>query len=115
MTIYIILIVISLLSIILFRRYFPVRGVPCKMSGHDQTRTVVLDIRDYNINTNQNQSDLRIPYAYLKRFVQEIPNRTLHVIANDRLELNLGLRYLKSKGYQVTSYHLSDCGCGEKE
>ncbi|MFS0672598.1 sulfurtransferase [Ornithinibacillus contaminans] len=112
---YFILIVGSLLCIMLYRRYFPVRGIPCKMSGHDKTSTVVLDIRDYNIETNHNQSDMRIPYAYLKRFVQEIPHQTLHVIANDRLELNLGLRYLRSKGYQVASYHISNCPCREKE
>lgn len=35
----------------------------------------------------------------------------INVIANDRLELNLGLRYLRSKGYQVASYYISNCPC----
>ncbi|GGA72070.1 hypothetical protein GCM10008025_14860 [Ornithinibacillus halotolerans] len=117
MNTYIILIVSSLLCIMLYKRYFPVLGIPCKKSGHDKTSTVVLDIRDYNIDVNQsqNRSDMRIPYAYLKRFIQEIPHQKIHVIANDRLELNLGLRYLRSKGYQVASYQLSNCPCREKE
>ena len=116
MSTYLILIVTFLLvCIILYRRYFPVLGIPCKKSGHDKASTVVLDIRDYNIDVNHNQSDMRVPYAYLKRFIQEIPNEKLHVIANDRLELNLGIRYLSNKGYHVTSYQISSCPCSGKE
>jgi hypothetical protein len=116
MSTYIIIIVVGLLlSIIVYKRYFPVLGIPCEKVGHDKTSTVVLDIRDYNIDTNQNQSDLRIPYAYLRRFIEEVPNQRLHVIANDRLELNLGLRYLLKKGYQIASYQINNCPCTDKE
>lgn len=104
-----------LLCILLYRRYFPVRGIPCKITGHDKTSTVVLDIRDYNMDTNQDQTSMHIPYAYLKRFVVEIPHQTVHVIATDRLELNLGLRFLRSRGYKVVSYQISNCPCREKE
>ncbi|MEN2767996.1 sulfurtransferase [Ornithinibacillus xuwenensis] len=114
-TYFIVIVVGLLLCIMLYRRYFPLVGIPCKKTGHDKTSTVVVDIRDYNIGMGNHPSDLRIPYAYLKRFIQEIPNRKLHVIANDRLELNLGVRYLVSKGYQVDSYQLSNCSCGNKE
>nr|WP_318281014.1 sulfurtransferase [Paenibacillus bovis] len=72
---------------------------------------VILDIRDYNVEAHHQQSDIRIPHAYLKRFINEIPNQKLHVIANDRLELNLGLRFLLSKGYRVSSYQISNCPC----
>lgn len=104
-----------LISIMFYRRYIPVLGIPCKKTGHDKTSTVVLDIRDYTIDDNQNLSDMRIPYAYLRRFIQEVPNKKIHVIANDRLELNLGVRYLLKKGYHVASYQLNDCPCTDKE
>ncbi|WP_010096380.1 hypothetical protein [Ornithinibacillus scapharcae] len=115
MSTYIIVLVSSLLCIMVYKRYYPVQGIPCKKLGHDKTNTVVLDIRDYNIDVNQTPSDVRIPYAYLKRFMQEIPNQQLHVIASDRLELNLGVRYLVSKGYNVASYYISNCPCRDKE
>ncbi|MCH1624409.1 sulfurtransferase [Fredinandcohnia sp. SECRCQ15] len=79
------------------------------------SNTVVLDIREYNIDVNHNESDLRIPFSYLKRFNQEIPNEKLHVIANDHLELNLGIRFLLSKGYHIASYQISNCPCRGKK
>lgn len=114
-TYFILIVVVLLLCIMLYKRYFPVLDIPCEKIGHDKTSAVVLDIRDYNIDVNHIKSDMRIPYAYLKRFNGEIPNEKLHVIANDRLELNLGVRYLVSKGYHVASYQLSSCPCGNKE
>lgn len=115
MSTYFILMIVLLLCIMLYRRHFPVLGIPCLTIGDDKLGSVVLDLRDYNIDVNHNQSDFRVPYAYLKRFIQEIPYQQLHVIANDRLELNLGVRYLKSKGYRVVSYQLSNCPCKGKE
>lgn len=115
MSTYLILAVVGILLCgILYKRYFPVLGIPCEKIGHDKASTVVLDIRDYNIDANHNQSEMRIPYAYFKRFIQEVPNEKLHVIANDRLELNLGIRYLLSKGYHVASYQITNCPCRGK-
>lgn|SRR5690625_4735264 len=111
MSSYYIFIVGFLFSIMIYKRYFPVLGIPCKTNHQDNTSVMIVDLRDYNIGTRDNQSDMRIPYAYLKRFIQEIPKQQLHVIANDRLELHLGVRYLKSKGYQVGSYQISNCPC----
>jgi hypothetical protein len=115
MGIYFIVILGILLSISLYKRYFPVLGIPCVENHFKKTSNVVVDIRDYNIGVNNNQSDIRIPYAYLKRYIREIPMQKLHVIANDRLELNLGIRLLRSKGYQVDSYHIVNCPCSKKE
>lgn len=74
---------------------------------------MVLDIRDYN-KTEKSQS-LNIPYAYLKRYDQEIPRTRLHVIASDQLEMNLGLRYLKAKGFEVASYSLTKHQSNQKQ
>lgn len=102
------------LLIMVYKRYFPILGIPCKKVNLEQSNAFVLDIRDYNVDTNHKESDFRLPYAYLKRFIQEIPKQKLHVIASDRLELNLGLRYLLSKGYHVVGYQLSNCPCKNK-
>ena len=113
---YMMIIVVGiLLCIILYRRYFPVLGVPCENNRSNRMNALVLDIRDYNIDVHNKLSDMRIPYAYLKRYSNEIPKQTLHVIANDQLELNLGLRFLRSRGYQVESYQIGNCPCKEKE
>lgn len=84
------------------------------MISFDHTSTFVLDIRDYNIDVNHKQSDMRLPFAYLKRFIKEIPKDKVHVIAGDRVELNLGLRYLMGKGYRVVSYQIINYPCKEK-
>ncbi|WP_249871678.1 sulfurtransferase [Oceanobacillus saliphilus] len=116
MSIYFMTFIGLVLCIFLYRRYFPVLGIPCGKNGQDKKSTVVLDLRDYNSeDLPDNQSDIRVPYAYLKRFVKEIPDQKLHIIAMDRLELNLGVRYLVSKGYQIASYQLSNCPCRDKE
>lgn len=100
----------------LYRRYFPVFGIPCGKPRNVGNRAVVLDIRDYNEVGNNPDNEFQIPYAYLKRFKEEIPSdELLHVVARDRLELNLGLRYLLSKGYQVMSYEINNCPCSKKE
>ena len=112
---YFIVMVGFLLCIMMYRRYFPLLGIPCVLNRHDHTNAVIVDLRDYNIDPKDDQSDMRIPYAYLKRSIQEIPKQQLHVIANDRLELHLGVRYLISKGYQVASYQISNCPCRSKK
>lgn len=73
---------------------------------------ILLDIRAYNQKqVDINRDALNIPYAYLKRFNNEIPHENIHVIASDKLEVNLGLRFLIGKGIKVTSYEISDCVC----
>ncbi|WP_068676970.1 sulfurtransferase [Oceanobacillus sp. Castelsardo] len=116
MSTYIISTALIIFFTILYRRYFPVLGIPCGKPANGGTQTVILDIRDYNEVRNNHHSKVWIPYAYLKRFKEEIPSDgLLHVIARDRLELNLGLRYLLSKGYQVKSYEINNCPCKKEE
>lgn len=69
---------------------------------------MIIDIRDYRDAENEGYKQyMNIPYAYLKRNYREIPPVSIHVIATDRLELNLGLRYLKAKGFEMASYSLT--------
>ncbi|MFE0561855.1 hypothetical protein ACFW1D_05085 [Priestia megaterium] len=72
------------------------KGIPCILKNKLKDFTIiVLDIRDYNETSTYSEDDtLYIPFAYLKRFYVEIPQGKIHVIAEDKLELNLGVRFL---------------------
>jgi rhodanese-related sulfurtransferase len=102
---------------IIYKRYFPIYKVPClpTMNLRDGN-IVVLDIRDYNeVSSKPIPHSLNIPYAYLKRYYTKIPNQSIHVIASDRLERNLGLRFLIHKGFHVKSYSLMEFPCSKKQ
>ena len=53
-------------------------------------------------------SILNIPYSYLERYNNEIPLVNIHVITSDKLELNIGIRFLLGKGIKVKSYEITD-------
>ncbi|WP_428908254.1 rhodanese-like domain-containing protein [Niallia sp. Krafla_26] len=109
------LILITVFLYFTWIRYFPVRNIPCIKNGAQELNNMKLDIRDYHESSHDHiQGSIHIPYAYLKRFYNEIPKTQIHVIASDQLELNLGLRFLRGKGYKVISYELMKCPCSEK-
>ncbi|MFD6442950.1 sulfurtransferase [Peribacillus sp. NPDC060186] len=96
----------------LYKRYVPAKNIPCQKNNRKDHSAILLDIRAYNQKRDDiNKDTLNIPYAYLKRFNKEIPRENIHVIASDKLEVNLGLRFLSGKGIKVTSYEISDCVC----
>ncbi|MFC3886265.1 sulfurtransferase [Bacillus songklensis] len=115
---YLLLLPFMLLAASIYRRYYPVKGVPCIETESDwwNDTNTILDIRDYNEAARDLHSDsVNIPYAYLKRFYTEIPQGKIHVIAANKLELNLGLRFLMRKGFNVASYELKECPCNQKQ
>ena len=93
-------------AIFLYRRYLPVYGVRrTHLKDLDLDKITVIDLRDYNVSyKNSIQGALNIPIAYLKRNSQEIPKRELHVIVSSLLEKNIGVRYLRKKGFAVVGY-----------
>ncbi|MDZ5713318.1 sulfurtransferase [Jeotgalibacillus haloalkalitolerans] len=98
-------IVIALISI--YKRYAPVNGVECVPEDQMNQSEVVVDLRPYNDSTVNRFSPFQhIPYAYLKRFYKELPKENIHVIASDHVDLKLGIRFLKSKGYMVNKMTL---------
>ncbi|WP_017726195.1 hypothetical protein [Halalkalibacterium ligniniphilum] len=107
-----------LLAGILYRRYYPVKGVPCiDKEGSFNGSSNIVDIRDFagsGSGSKPSARTLHIPYAYLKRHYREISQEPIHVIAANKLELNLGLRFLMKKGFHVTGYSLIDCPCQQK-
>jgi hypothetical protein len=106
--------IISLLTLVVvfiariaYRRYYPVKGISYIEESEVMNGKTILDIRDYNEREKDSASvSINIPYAYLKRYSEEIPRTKLHVVAADQLELNLGVRDLKAKGFEVSSYSL---------
>jgi rhodanese-related sulfurtransferase len=103
--IYLILTSIVIL-VILYKRYFPVLGVKCyQVEELDLTKLKILDVRDYNVSyKNPIDGALNIPLGYLKRNMNEIPDRDLHLVVSSLLEKNVGARVLKQKGYRVVGY-----------
>lgn len=89
------------------------KGILCiKKNKLKDSTIIVLDIQDYNeTSTYSDEDTLNIPCAYLKRFHLEIPQGKIHVIAEDKLELNLGLRFLIKKGFTINSYELTKYPC----
>jgi hypothetical protein len=47
---------------------------------------------------------LNIPLGYLKRNINEIPHRDLHLVVSSLLEKNVGARVLRQKGFRVVGY-----------
>ena len=113
MIFYVMVVATILLSFELYKRFIPIKGIPCKedVVGYQQ---VVIDIRDYNERNIFKKVSIQIPYAYLRRNYREIPNQPLHVIATNQVELNLGLRFLLRRGFDVRSYEILECPCREK-
>lgn len=102
---------------LLYIRYIPVlhvQSVDC--TSLDKEKTNIIDIRDYNVSNHSPIFGAKnIPIAYLNRNLNEIPKEKLHIIASGPLEKNVGIRYLRQKGYQVDGYtiiernHLKSC------
>ncbi|MCA1031567.1 sulfurtransferase [Bacillus timonensis] len=112
--IYIILLsVFIMISVFLYKRYFPVTGVKClELPTQLEDNVVIVDLRDYQVGTKKPiNGALHLPYAYLNRYYKEIPGENIHIVASDILERNLGFRFLISKGYNIRSYSLQNCEC----
>ena len=61
--------------------------------------SVIVDVRNYTESDSDNNSRIMcIPYAYLKRYYHEIPNKPLHLIVHNKVDRNLSIRFLRKKG-----------------
>ncbi|WP_138420618.1 hypothetical protein [Aquibacillus sediminis] len=100
-----------------YTRYFPVYGVPCiDQANQSNDSNVTVDLRDYvTADRSELKGSVVMPVAYLKRHYRELPKQqAIHIIAADRVEKNIGARFLNQKGYNVVGYTLSECGCRNK-
>ena len=109
----VIIIVVLTIAVVIFvfwlyKRYVPVKNIPCQQIDINDTSSKILDIRAYNdrkVDIDSNTT-INIPYSYLERYNNEIPKSDIHVIASDKLELNLGIRFLLGKGFKIKSYQI---------
>ncbi|NHC43367.1 hypothetical protein G6549_26195 [Bacillus sp. MM2020_1] len=104
----IILILTTIIAIIFYSRYFPVFGIHCfNLKDLDWDKIKIIDLRDYNESyKNPIEGALNIPIAYLKRNFREIPKREIHLIVSSILEKNIGIRFLRKKGFCVVGYSI---------
>ncbi|MED0662108.1 rhodanese [Geobacillus thermodenitrificans] len=109
------LIFLIVLVVALYRRYGPVKGVLCLPVDQVSNRLLIVDLRDYNeVNDHVFRHALHIPVAYIKRQVPSIPRQPLHVVAQDAVEKNVGIRLLRNYGYEVKSYSIAACDCRKR-
>lgn len=105
------LIVITfLVSFILYKRYFPVLGARfIHLKDLELDKIKVIDVRDYNESYAEPiKFAINIPTAYLKRNLNEIPNCDLHVVGSNLIDKNVGIRYLRKKGFRVIGYTITN-------
>lgn len=100
------LIISFLLVSLVFNRYAPVRNLPAVKDYEKDA--VFVDLRDYQDSAkNPVNGAINIPCGYLKRYIKEIPNRHIVIIASNELEKNFGARLLKKYGYNVKGYTIT--------
>lgn len=95
----------------MYKRYIPVSGVPRLAMANEfkQEHVTYLDVRDYNIADQYPVKGVfQLPYAYLKRHYGEINNKAIVVVASDQLLLNLSVRFLRRKGFDIVGCYLTE-------
>lgn len=99
--------IISLFLVTLyFNRYVPVRNVPAV--DPKEKDAVFVDLRDYQDSANNPFiGAINIPCGYLKRYMKEIPDQQIVIIASNEVEKNFGARLLKKYGFNVKGYTIT--------
>jgi len=101
---------LAIISVPIYTRYFPVRGIEyVSLLDIDEGSVKLVDVRDYNQSYKDSiQGAINIPVAYFKRNFGEIPGQEIHIIVSSHVEKNISTRFLRRKGFKVTSYTLID-------
>jgi rhodanese-related sulfurtransferase len=91
---------------IMYKRYFPVSGARfISLNDLKLDNIKIIDVRDFNESYKDPITGAaNIPIAYLKRNMKEIPNDILHVVGSSVIEINIGIRFLRQKGFRVDGY-----------
>lgn len=111
------ILIIGIVLSVLYKRYCPVSGVQrTDWSQLNREKRNIIDLRDYNVSSHSPVYGAQnIPVAYLNRNLNEIPKDNLYIVASGSLEKNVGIRFLRQKGFQVVGYtiagenHLKSC------
>ena len=94
------------LTYTLYERYFPVSDVNCiNCKDLELDKLNIIDIRDFNDSYMiPIEGAINIPFAYLKRNLNQVTKSDVHLIVSSRLEKNIGTRYLRKMGFPVVGY-----------
>lgn len=102
------LVILSIIPVIysLFKRYFPVCGVRYHdLNDLELDEIKIIDVRDFNESyKNPIKGAINLPLAYLKRNLNEIPDRKLHVVGSNKIDRNVAIRFFRQKGFHVNGY-----------
>lgn len=102
------LVILSIIFVIysLYKRYFPVHGVRYyTLTDLELDEIKIIDVRDFTESyMNPITGSINIPLAYLKRNLNEIPDRKLHVVGSNKVDKNVAIRFLRQKGFHVKEY-----------
>ncbi|MGG3736696.1 hypothetical protein [Aeribacillus pallidus] len=106
---------ISLMAMLMYKRYVPVWGVPCVQSFHSQGNSIILDVRDFHESYKDPvHGAINIPIAYLERSSQQLSQNKVYIVAANHIEKNLSIRTLRKKGFHVMGYTLTNGQCQHK-
>lgn len=86
-----------------------VSGLQCVDSKEikDMDNKILLDVRDFQASYKDSiDGATNIPVAYLKRNYHTLVDKSVYIVAEDLLAVNISARYLKRKRIQVNGYFL---------
>ena len=103
------ILIFGIILSVFYKRYCPVSGVQrTECSQINREKINIIDLRDYNVSSHSPVYGAKnIPVAYLNRNLNEIPKDNLHIVASGRIEKNVGIRFLRQKGFQVVGYTIA--------
>ena len=108
----VILFILLWILYVIYERYVPVRGIPTvdiktQLLGRN---LVLLDVRDYNISAKGRVEGVEhLPYAYIKRYYQEIKGRDIVLVVSDQILLNMSARFLRRRRFNIIGYYKVEC------
>ncbi|WNF38701.1 hypothetical protein RJD24_09875 [Bacillaceae bacterium IKA-2] len=95
-------------SYFLYKNFFPVfencidpYNIECNEG------TMMVDLRDYQSSDKYPiKGAVVLPFAYLKRYHDDLKGKKLYIVAPGLVDRNLSIRFLKNKGYEVIGYSI---------
>ncbi|MDP4084114.1 MAG: hypothetical protein Q8934_05800 [Bacillota bacterium] len=101
----VIVIISTFMGLFAYKRYIPVFGISAVLENKLENDSVLLDLRDYQTSYNKPiKGSINIPFAYLKRYYKEIPNKKILILASDTIEKNLAIRFLLRRGFSISGF-----------
>lgn len=91
----------------LYVRYFPVLDVKeIEAPKQIDENLSIVDVRDFNevAMYNPELNTTHIPLSYIQRYYTDFHSKEIILIVSDNLGKNIGIRFLRRKGFKVRGY-----------